>query len=151
MKHLLTAIMILCAYSITSGQYAATETSLAQMMSSPKNVHNDIGSYSSGTFGQCISDTSKGLSTCTMDALIQYLSEEIEYPESAMVYDLKNTCNVDFTINISGQSTDINVSHCPTVFFERPIVTALQQLEWQPVIKSGKAINYGVQLKVKFK
>jgi|GEM_PF-1578876 len=150
MKHYLTAIMILCIYGITSGQYASQESGIAHVINTSKNASNDMALYKSGTFGHCVSENAKGLSTCTIDALVQHLSESIEYPDSAIEYGLQNTCQVSFIINKSGNSTAIKVSQCPKVFFEQPIVTALSQLNWQPVVKMGEAINYGVQLNVQF-
>ncbi len=151
MKHTLTLLFITCTWLAATAQYASADHPIIANKLAPSSPANDgIGLYTSGTFSNCPSVATSGISSCTIDALSEYLAASIEFPEIAMDYDLTASCQVKFTIDKSGRSTDIQVRGCAKSIYERPIIKAVSDLVWTPVTKNGDSISYVVGLNVRF-
>lgn len=84
-------------------------------------------------------------------ALIEYFSENMQYPEEAIASQIEGTVYVSFTVSKDGSLNEVKVMRGPGFGLNKEAVRLIQNMpKWKPAIEQGKIIVKTVYLPLKF-
>lgn len=87
-----------------------------------------------------------------MEGLIEFLSNEIKYPESAEKDNAEGTVYVQFVVNKEGKVTDVALKQGTHDALDKTALQAVQGMpDWTPGEHEGEKVNVQMILPIKFK
>lgn len=85
-------------------------------------------------------------------AMMQFLMENIKYPESAKENDIEGTVFIAFVVNSKGKVTKANVKKSAEKSLDDEALRVINKMpKWTPGEKDGKKVNVEMVLPIKFK
>ncbi len=128
---LLVALTISSAFSQAENGYSLAESKIVEKTKSPKTLNP---SYIGGN-----------------EALAEFLSTNLEYPEIAKRQGVEGTVILTYTITKKGEITDIKVAQSVNKELDKEAIRLVSKMpKWSPAVKDGKARDIKYQLPVKF-
>ncbi len=86
-----------------------------------------------------------------MDALLQYLSTNIKYPEEAMAKKITGRVYVSFVVEKNGSISSVNVVKCPDELLCNEAVRVIESMpKWKPGRQAGKKVRTSYILPINF-
>ncbi len=133
----MTALVILAALSITS---AFSQAEYAYNSSLPEIVEGKNSS-------KMMSPSFKGGS----EALAEFMSANLEYPELAKRQGVEGTVILAYTITRNGEIKDIKVAQSVNKELDNEAIRLAKKMpNWTPAVQDGQARAIKYQLPVKF-
>lgn len=106
-------------------------------------------------FPGCESEPADDRKICAQRALLNYIFENVKYPETAKKSGLEGTVLSKFVVSSDGQVYDLEIVSDPGQGMGDEVLRVLKQMSaehtWVPGIQKGKAVNVEFTLPVKFK
>lgn len=85
------------------------------------------------------------------EALVSYLSENIEYPKKAQKKNIEGTVYIQFVVESDGSVTNIEVLRSPDPLLSEEAVRVVSEMpNWKPGTQRGKNVNVMFNLPVRF-
>lgn len=86
------------------------------------------------------------------EALFQFISKNVQYPEKAKSKNIEGIVFVGFTITKEGKVTKINVKRKVNKELEKEAIRVIKSMpDWNPGIKDGKKVNIEMVVPISFK
>ena len=102
-------------------------------------------------FAGCENKNKKGKRTCSNQALVQFISDNLVYPESAKETRIEGTVYVSFIIDKSGALTEPDIIRDIGAGCGEAALQVLASMpRWEPGIKDGEAVNIKLNLPIHF-
>jgi len=87
-----------------------------------------------------------------MDALVQYLSTNIQYPEEAKANEITGRVFVSFVVEKNGSISSVKVIKCPQQILCDEAVRVIEAMpKWKPGRQAGKNVRTSYILPINFK
>ncbi|MBR1475633.1 MAG: TonB family protein [Muribaculaceae bacterium] len=87
-----------------------------------------------------------------LEALMNYITSEMEYPDDAFLNGLEGTCVVQFVVTKTGQVDQVKVLRSVSPELDAEVVRVCSQIgNFEPGQVEGKPVNVSLTLPVKFK
>ena len=102
-------------------------------------------------FGSCPGRSSDGLQTCSNRNLMQYVSSNLKYPESARAEEVEGRVIASFIIDKTGTVSNIEIKRSLSASCDAEVRRILGEMpDWQPGTIDGKPVNVQLHLPVRF-
>jgi TonB family protein len=77
---------------------------------------------------------------------------EPQYPSRALMANIEGWVEIGFTVSSNGSVTDVKIVNAmPAKTFEAAAIKAVSRLRYQPVMRDGRAIAVGTQIRIVFR
>ncbi|MCI5082347.1 MAG: energy transducer TonB [Saprospiraceae bacterium] len=84
-------------------------------------------------------------------ALLQFVTETMEYPEIGQEYGMEGTIVVRFTVNKVGEINNIVIEEGLNKVFDEAVIDMIKQMPaWIPAMEKGILANYEYRLPLRF-
>ena len=85
-------------------------------------------------------------------ALLQYITENVVYPDEAKAKDIEGTVYVRFVVNSEGKVQDVATLRGVDPIIDQEAIKVIESLpEWTPGRQGGKHVNVSMQVPIRFK
>jgi periplasmic protein TonB len=103
-------------------------------------------------FPGCESETDKALrKECAFNKLIEYLSNNMKYPEVAKTAGTEGTSMVSFVINKNGEVTKAQVANGFDPACDAEALRVIEQMpKWNPGVQDGQQVAVHMVLPIRF-